>query len=344
MTESTRPSLFLRLMKATSSLYLALLFIWFLLYLTFEDGFGYLGLANALAVFFFVPLPLALFSAWKAGDRRLLAAGLLAASLFAWLWGPLFLPSPSPNLAGPRLRVMTINVLGKAGYPEAVLASIQATDPDVVFVQEFTPELVSPLSKGLRESLPYQVLEARVGSNGLAVFSRFPIERLAVLVPGRWKGAPQVLRMDWEGRLVTLVNIHAVSTGSPWPGLVRYTTRERLAALSALADFVAEQDGPVIVAGDANTTRLNKPYKLLDAVLDDAWWEAGWGLGHTFPGRVEPDDWFTRVSFIVIPHWLVRIDHIFYSAPFQARNAALADFYGGSDHRGLVTELVWKQD
>jgi endonuclease/exonuclease/phosphatase (EEP) superfamily protein YafD len=124
--------------------------------------------------------------------------------------------------------------------------------------------------------------------------------------------------------------------------LVRFTTHTRLEALTSLADFVAQQEGPVIVAGDANTTRMNQPYQKLDAVLDDAWWEAGWGLGHTFPGRIEDGDWFTRISFFVIPHWLVRIDHVFYSDEFLATEAALAEFNGGSDHRGIVTELVWQ--
>jgi len=331
-------------MRRAGVWYLALLFLWFLLYLLFGDGFGYLGLANAVAVYFFLPLPIALLSAWRSRDRRLLAASLLAAGIFAWLWGPLFWPPTSADTNGPALRMMTVNVRGKAGQPEAVLASIQAADADLVFIQEFTPDLASSLSLDLKEALPYQVLDPRGESNGLAVFSRFPIERLDVVLQGSWRGDPQVLRMDWEGQAITLVNFHALSTGGPSPRLVAYTTRERLEAISSLADFAAGESGPLIVAGDANTTRLNAPYKLLDAVLDDAWWEAGWGLGHTFPGRVNPDDWLTRVSFFLIPHWLVRIDHVFYSAQFQAGSAALAEFNGGSDHRGLVTDLVWQGD
>jgi endonuclease/exonuclease/phosphatase (EEP) superfamily protein YafD len=239
---------------------------------------------------------------------------------------------------------MTINVLGKARQPETVLASIQAARPDLVFIQEFTPDLASSLSPDLEKVLPYQIMDPGLGSEGLAVFSRYPVERMDIVLQGTWRGDPQVLRMDWQGREVTLVNFHALSTGGLWPGLVRYTTRERLETLSALADFAAGESGLLIVAGDANTTRLNTPYKLLDEVLDDAWWEAGWGLGHTFPGQISSDDWFTRVSFFIIPHWLVRIDHVFYSVQFRASSAALAEFNGGSDHRGLVTDLVWLGD
>lgn len=344
MAINKKSSNFLRLLKKVSGWYLALLCFWFLLYLIFRDGFGYLGLANAVAVYFFFPLPIALLSGWQSRDWRQLAASLLAAGIFAWLWGPLFWPAASAVPDGPALRVMTINVLGKAGQPEAVSASIVGANPDLVFIQEFTPNLASSLSPELEEALPYQVLDPGLGSEGLAVFSRYPIERLDVVLQGSWRGDPQVLRMEWEGQAVTLINFHALSTGGLSPGLVRYTTRERLETMSLLADFVAGESGPLIVAGDANTTRLNVPYKLLDAELDDAWWEAGWGLGHTFPGRINSDDWFTQVSFFFIPHWLVRIDHVFYSAQFQASAAALAEFNGGSDHRGLVTDLVWLGD
>ena len=330
--------------KQISGWYLALLFFWFLLYLVFGDGFGYLGLANAVAVYFFFPLPITLIGAWTSRDPRLMTASLLAAGIFAWLWGPLFWPAASVVPDGPALRVMTINVLGKARQPEAVLASIQDAEPDLVFIQEFTPNLASSLGPELKETMPYQVLDPGLGSEGLAVFSRYPVERMDIVLQGTWRGAPQVLRMDWQGREVTLVNFHALSTGGLSPGLVRYTTRERLETLSALADFAAGESGLLIVAGDANTTRLNTPYKLLDEVLDDAWWEAGWGLGHTFPGQISSDDWFTRVSFFIIPHWLVRIDHVFYSVQFRASSAALAEFNGGSDHRGLVTDLVWLGD
>jgi endonuclease/exonuclease/phosphatase (EEP) superfamily protein YafD len=341
MDTTAKPSFFPRLLKKASVAYLALLFCWFLLYLIFGDGFGYLGLANALAVYFFFPLPIALLAAWASRDSRLLAVGLLAAGIFAWLWGPLFWPPPGVEADGPFLRVMTVNVLGKGGQADSVLASIRAAEADLVFIQEFTPDLASSLSLDLKEDLPYQVLSPGYGSDGLAVFSRYPIERLDVVLQGSWRGDPQVLRMDWEGRAVTLVNFHTISTGGLWPRWVRYTSRERLETLNSLADFAAGEVGPVIVAGDANTTRLNEPYKQLDLALDDAWWEAGWGLGHTFPGQLDPDDWFTQVSFFFIPHWLVRIDHIFYSAQFQASSAELADFNGGSDHRGVVADLVW---
>lgn len=324
--------------------YLAMLFTWFGLYLVFGDGFGYLGLVNALSVYLFVPLPIVLFIALRANRRWILLAGLAASAIFAWLWGPLFWPNAAVDASLSSLRVMTFNVLGRAGDFDQVLASIEAENPDVLFLQEFTPEFAGPITAGLSEEYPYQVLNPQPRANGLGVFSRYPLEPIDVVIDGNWRGTPQVLQLNWQGESITLVNFHALSTGGVWPGLVRHTTRERDEAFGYLADFVNQQSGPVILAGDANMTRQNNPYRVLDERLDDAWWEAGWGFGHTFPGSLEPGDLFTRVSLFFIPYWLVRIDYVFYSEEFQASNAWLAEYHSGSDHSGVVADLVFRGD
>jgi endonuclease/exonuclease/phosphatase (EEP) superfamily protein YafD len=323
--------------------YLGLLLAWFLLFVLFGDGAGYLGLLNAVALFLFFPLPIALWIAWRAKSSRLLLAGFVAVAIFAWLWGPLFLPVPSgADVASPTLRVMTFNILGRIGDPHDILSSIRSENADVIFLQELTPEYELVLSAGLEDEYPYQILKPVAQAAGMGVFSRYPIEPLDVSLDGRWRGEPQLLRLDWQGEQITLVNFHAVSTGTIWPRWVRTTFDRREESIGLLAAFAADSAiaGPVIVAGDGNLTRLNDTYKVLDAVLDDAWWHGGWGFGHTFPGKIEPDDMFTRISIFLIPHWLVRIDYVFYSDHWQTSRAWLADFNGGSDHRGVVTDLV----
>ncbi|MGH2582990.1 MAG: endonuclease/exonuclease/phosphatase family protein [Anaerolineales bacterium] len=321
--------------------YLGFLAAWFALYLVFGDGSGYLGLANALAVYFFAPLPFVLLVAIGTRDKLHLAGGLLALAVFAATWGPLF--SPRDGAAeGDILRVMSFNVLGRKGDPNQVIASIQAEDADVLLLQEVTPDFAALMTIALEDEYPHQVIDARERASGMAIFSRFPLQSMDVVLDGRWRGDPQVVSLDWNGQLVTLVNFHTLSTGAIWPRWVYYTFNQREEDVNHLVDFAREeiQHRPLIAAGDLNATRLNDAYKAIDEVLDDAWWEAGWGLGHTFPGQMEPDDWFTHISIFIIPHWLVRIDHIFYSHHWQATQTRLADFNGGSDHRGVITELV----
>jgi vancomycin resistance protein VanJ len=323
--------------------YLILLASWFGLYVLFGDGSGYLGLANALAVYFFAPLPFVLLVAIGTRDKSQLIASLLALAVFAANWGPLFWPK-SGAVEGDILRVMSFNVLGRKGDPNQVIASIQAENADVLMLQEVTPEFSALMTLALEDEYPHQVIDARERASGMAIFSRYPLEPMDIVLDGRWRGDPQIVSLDWNGQPVTLVNFHTLSTGAIWPRWVYYTFNQREEDVSHLVNFVREEieSRPLIAAGDLNATRLNDAYKAIDEALDDAWWEAGWGLGHTFPGQIEPDDWFTRINIFMIPHWLVRIDHIFYSHHWQATQTQLADFNGGSDHRGVITELILK--
>ena len=148
--------------------------------------------------------------------------------------------------------------------------------------------------------------------------------------------------MDWSGRSVTLVNFHTLATGTLWPHGVRRSFAQRDEALQALADFVAVRsaDVPVIVAGDANVTQLNEAYQTLTAVMADSWREAGWGFGHTFPGPIGDGIDYAQISFLRVPFWLVRIDYIFHSSQWTTASMRMAEFNGGSDHRGLVADFV----
>lgn len=331
-----------RWLQAASNLYFLFLFGWFALYLLLGDGLGFLGLANAVSVYFFLPLPLFILLAVQRPSRGLVLSVVAAAALFAFHWGPLLLPKSDAQAQGQTtLRVMTFNVLGRAGSHMPILQAIQEENPDVLFLQEITPELSSVLSLELQELLPYQVLEPASRSRGLGVMSKLPLSELDVVLDGNWMGGPQILSMQWQGQEIALVNFHTIPTGNIWPRWVRRTFLWREADMQRLADFAAEQAqiGPLIVAGDANATRLNEAYKSIAAVLQDAWLEAGQGFGHTFPGPYEEGNSFAQISLFRLPHWLVSIDYIFHSHDLAAAHTWMGAYYGGSDHRAIVTEL-----
>ena len=315
---------------------------WFILYVLFGDGSGFLGLANAVSIYFFLPLPLIALIALFYRQRLLWWPVILGVLIFAWLWGPLFARETMPQADGQHLRVMSFNILGRAGSHLPIIDSILAEDADVLLLQEVTPEMAAILSVRLADVYPYQILQPAPQASGMGVLSRYPIEALDVSLSGYWIGSPQIIGLDWMGDKVTLVNFHTLPTGTLWPRSVRRSFERRGQDLKTLADFAEQQSefGPLIVAGDANVTHLNEAYKVLTAVLQDAWMQAGSGIGHTFPGPIDEDSAYARISFFRIPYWLVRIDYIFTSTHWQADSTWLAEFSGGSDHRGVVTELV----
>jgi len=333
--------------RVIGMIYFLMLFTWFLIYLLFGDGAGFLGLANAVAVFFFLPIPIFFLLGLRRSNRSLLISSLLAMGIFALLWGNLFVGRTGEVATDSQtLRVMTFNVLGRAGSHEPILRAIIEEDVDILFVQELTPDVASVLSLELAKLYPHQSLEPASRSRGMGIFSKYPLSDVDVELPGYWMGGPQIQAVEWQGEEVTLVNFHTLPTGNIWPRWVRISFQRREADMQALADFSRDQAaiGPLIVAGDANATRQNDAYKLLGDVLQDAWQASGFGLGHTFPGPYSDANSLAQISIFRLPYWLVSIDYIFFSQDFESMRSWQGAFYGGSDHRAVVTELIMRSD
>ncbi|KAA3648140.1 MAG: hypothetical protein DWQ07_03860 [Chloroflexi bacterium] len=335
-----------------SWLYFFVLLVWLLLYLFTGDDNGFLGLFNAFAVYLFVPLPLVLLVALGTRNLPLIGGSVIFVAVFFTFWGNLFLPRSLPQDEAMALRVMTYNIFGRGRALQPVLDTIALEQADVVFLQEVTFEAADALQTDFGETYPYQLMRARAGAGGLGVISKYPLTIQDGSPPGDWGKGVQILSMDWDGITITLINFHFETTNLGRLMRIDEQFREREGNAQALADYVTGYLGDqlVIAAGDANTVHLSKAYQSITATgLRDAWWEAGSGLGNTFPGSPFPNT--NRVSLgrsplgsLALPEWLVRIDYIFYSPNWQAVEAHVADVNGGSDHRGVVTELIIFQE
>ena len=137
-----------------------------------------------------------------------------------------------------------------------------------------------------------------------------------------------------NGTRIGVVGFHA-DPGPHW-----FRRREQQAR--ALAAYARGRKTPLILVGDLNATDQNSAYALIADQMGDAWREAGWGFGHTFPGRPTGRMGGSRPVFLGIPApmWLVRIDYIFHSPDIQAVDAKLAPDSGQSDHRGVIATLA----
>lgn len=325
-------------------IYFTFLFGWLVLYLVTGDRFGLLGIINTLALYYFIPLPLAAILAAVSRRWSLVAGTLLGIGIFLWLWGPLFIPNLKPQTPGgnpiPSLRVMTYNVLGMQENPAAAVEVIQGSGADLVLIQELNPILAESVRTELSVSYPYQILDPQEGVAGMGTISKYPLESMGVQLPLEWIGVPQVISMDLEGVKVTLVNFHTFPVSLRYPERIDGNFRYREAQAQALAEFASRTTGPLIAGGDANATHLSDMYKIiLDSPLQDAWWDGGSGFGHTYPGSDLPGSSRPRIGSWPIPKWMVRIDYVFISPHWQVGGASLAPFDGVSDHRGVIADL-----
>jgi vancomycin resistance protein VanJ len=319
--------------------------------------YGLVSLLNELTPWFFLPVPLWLVTAAIARTRVAFLSTLLPLALFLALYGDLFVPRPAhlaawlgkPPEPETRLRVMTFNILAST-RPTADLARIVVdANPDVLLTQETMPALATSLDTSIGAVYPY----ASLRTNGLweaqGIWSRLPI-----LSEERWDGSQrganwQHAVVDVHGRRVHLVSLHLTTPRVTFRrtesflvpvsvGEVSAARRQEVAWLGPRLRALAASGEPVIVAGDLNLTDQTPEFqRLLDAGYTDAYRQAGWGFGMTYPGL--PRLRLGRgIAIIGFP--LVGIDHILLSSGAQARTATVWPESGSSDHRPVVVDVV----
>lgn len=253
---------------------------------------------------------------WWAVGPALLCAAALAVQL------PLYFSSGRTPPDSVAIRVLTANLHGAAD-PEAFVSTARS-DADLVVVQELTPELAASFGRlGLEADFPYRAVEARRGSAGVGLWSRYPITGSSR--DPRYELGLLTASIQIPGSPSETVVLAAHLVG-PWPQPIdgwreeisRFPDSLRVAAAGAGA-------GAVIVAGDFNATADMQPFRrLLRGGFTDAVDQSGAGFTPTFPANrsVPP---------------LIGIDHILTlnSTARELRTVRIP----GSDHLGLAAVI-----
>lgn len=286
----------------------------------------------------FALLPLLLtLMAWRQRDFKLLWFNGL--TLLGWALGllgwnvPLAALNPFDSARAP-FRVMTYNVQrGERGF--ATLAqTIARQKPDILCLQETQdppPKVFSYPGDAFQAH--FKVWNSARGGDVMT------LSRFALVSQRTWplSGTRRILETVWQtprGQ-VRVLNVHiakseaekqlqdrnfatfAVQLGAN----ARAASQTRLEQLPAL-EAALGGDLPLIVAGDFNAPRRGRFYRALTNYASDAWKQAGWGDGATFPSR-----------------WpLLGIDHIFLRGARATR--ALVPRSRASDHLPLVADVV----
>ncbi|GAA3392132.1 endonuclease/exonuclease/phosphatase family protein [Cryptosporangium minutisporangium] len=269
-----------------------------------------------VAVCSLVPLAAALVTrAW----RIAVVTGIVVA-VFAAFVVPRVVPRGAPD--GVRLTVMAFNTKIGAGSVEEVAALVRREKPDVLTVQELTPEWAARFAA--LELFPYSALRALPGAAGTGIWAKHPLTDARTVDPKsgfdqtfavlRRPGKPPVEVVSAHPRPPT---IRPEDWGSPrrWVGDL-----ERLPA--------ASDSGPVrVMAGDFNASLDHSPFReLVDTGYVSAAVQVGKGLVPTWPmnGNHAPP--------VTIDHVLV--DSRGGASSFDAYTVA------GSDHRAIIADLV----
>jgi endonuclease/exonuclease/phosphatase (EEP) superfamily protein YafD len=332
-----------RTLNTLAWLYAITLSLWFGLNVWLGDSVWWLALLSAFAPFFFLPLALLLLTGLFYRRRAFWLSGLAPALIFVLLYGRLFLPrQPPPPTTGQPFIIMTFNVWGYSRSARTARAILADGTPDIVALQELTPAMAQVMVEQLGQTYPYRVLDVDNPNRALGVLSRHSLTELDATHLSSPGAQVQILEIQIGDRKFTLYNCRLPSPnilayweqGLSLSGKVGNLLQQRRDATRRLLADINTRAGPIIVAGDFNSTDLNAPYALLTARLSDAHRTAGWGFGHTFPAYAG------NYRGIPIPTRQMRLDMIFYSEELIALDSYVSSAHGESDHLPVLARLV----
>lgn len=284
------------------------------------------------------------------------AVALAAAAGVVWFRGA---TPPSATGGAEGLRVMTLNAgPSSAETSFRVTDYVGRTEPDVVFLQEVDARSV--MAMGQRARILHPTVEAILGVGGyqvggavdtvvsqqagpenrLVFLSRLPVVSHRAGTLGPPDTDPSVyarVEIEWQGQRVALYNVHlrAFNPSVGWsvaravdpavwaetPARLRSFFALQTEEAARLANLIADEEIPVIVAGDFNAT----PDQYARAQLAPS-------LAEVFATRL-----MTATRPDVLP-W-ASIDGILVGAGWRVQDASVGP-RGLSDHRALTAELV----
>jgi endonuclease/exonuclease/phosphatase (EEP) superfamily protein YafD len=239
------------------------------------------------------------------------AAVLNASYVVPWYFGD----TPSKDAAA--LKLMHANILSRNEQHGRLLEFIAAEQPDLVFLQEVSPEWLGSI-EALGEDYPFSYTQPRHDNFGIALFSRLPLDSVSHVDSAPLDYPTIVATLNVDGTLLTLINTH------PTIPLTKEGFEARNEQLQSVAEIANAAAGAVILSGDFNTSMWSPAYRtLLETTgLRDA--RRGAGILPTWP---------TFIPFAMIP-----IDHALVSDDIDVVNIEVGARVG-SDHLPLILEF-----
>ncbi|KKC39629.1 hypothetical protein WH87_05595 [Devosia epidermidihirudinis] len=217
---------------------------------------------------------------------------------------PEFLGSMRSRPAAPpsgTVTMMTHNLFGMNYEMEQVTSAIHADDPDIIVLQEYFGEQATDLHPLLLKDYPFFV-RCRGGKRAnLGLYSRIPFEQTEDgACPENAYSTARTAHILASFKTPDGKPFSVITTHMDWPLPVQ---RQR-DQLTVLSDVVKEIDGPLIVAGDFNSTPWS--YTLRDFVARNGFTRETMNL-FTFPMRFYYfRAWRDTLPFLPLDHVMTK--------------------------------------
>ncbi len=224
----------------------------------------------------------------------------------------------SATVAGEPIKLLHANVHSSNTEYERLIDLVVAESPDMIFLQEVTPEWVAGTAS-LVQDYPYAYAEPRHGNFGIAAFSRIPFDSIQH-IESPPLGYPTILAtITINGKQLSIISSH------PTIPLGQQMHDARNEQLESITDLVDQLAGEVILLGDFNSSVWDIHLRNL---------EASTGLRNVREGFGILPSWPTFLPFAMIP-----IDHALLSKGITVTDVRTGPKIG-SDHLPLIVTLV----
>ena len=306
-------------------------------------------------VIFVLTVVLALY--WIIRWRWIRAGLLIGLVLIGWYQVPLFYrmqfrrayDEVKPAYGKGTFRLVTLNVRGfysDLGHNSAdrVAEFLTETDPDIVCLQEYHPDLAhrSASFNALLERYGAVCENGRSDAGEMIILSKFPIlgaETLPDSDCSLWadlKIGEDTVRIFSNHLHTTQIKAYdeafltqrILTDSTRWAKMRsiihrhRKNSELRAAQVDSIAPVIAATQGRRIVCGDFNDTPVSYVYRTMAQGSKDAFSSCGTGYSHTFRGFLNA----------------LRIDYVLYSRGLEALAYEVPDLTA-SDHLPVVVQL-----
>ena len=274
----------------------------------------------------------------------------LPALYLVWVLGPIMglryaLRTDPPAAAGAPVRILSCNIKYGLRDSAELLTDIDCYQPQLVLLQDADHFMAGPLGPFFKH---WNVRDY----GQFVIASRLPLAPAQVLWVATPTGRHPFLRcqMRLGPTTLTLFNVHFQSPrdslnafrtddGGRWHPLEAIRDLEgnaavRLDQARALRELVQAEPGPVLIAGDLNSSDPSRVCATLrDAGLQDAFDAGGRGYGYTYGHFLLQH----RLPWMRLS-WM-RIDHIMASAQLRVGRCWVGTAKA-SDHRPVIADLT----
>ena len=243
--------------------------------------------------------------------------GLATIAVNAWHVAAWYLPVAHSPVADSDIRILHANILVSNDSSDRFFMAVTKADPDIVVMQEATPEWLSSLGS-LDSIYPYKLVESRNDPFGIALYSKYPFESSVVNAAEPF-GFPQIIATA----VIDEKRLHILSAHPANPVGASNASGRNL-QLDGLAELAARTPSPLVVIGDLNITMWAHHYRLFEdkSGLRNA--RLGFGIKPTWP--------------LFLPFAMIPIDQCLVSDDIEVTDFTTGPNIG-SDHLPIVVTL-----